>query len=805
MKVKCSCGAKYEFELRPAMTDNPVRFICPACGLDASEFVDGLVRQELGQTRTPTGVPISVFPPTGAAATGAPLEAIHQPPSAGVRLQSSQPSQEIATPQVSEEAPRCLKHPGELATEKCYVCSKPICPKCMQLFGYVCSPLCKAKADSHGLRIPVYEGQKSVLEALRWRKVVWVSTTAGALATLLIVLWGWYTWFGCAPKPIFSVRFADPGYSGQSAVSGKNLDQIVFLHGAVLARYDLKSGKEIWSRQTTDREQIQQAVDRELKVTKSLIDKANSEAWEHVPKMPSPDKLTEEMEREAAAALTLHVRGLNIWVASPEKLVRYDWETGKTTSEIPVQSGFGGVIYRGNEALLVNAGAGKPVVTHIDLVSGQTRKEELAQADTKLVIETARKGDSESGSLGVRPSKPAGRQMAGLPTSPSAENARKPLDPSKVAAQAQNLSLPQRIALPATLAGNLNQQRALNELNDQSRPTPATPGANEPESSFSLIPTQDGFVEFSVKLLEARMVARNAMKAASGKSALEGNVTAGNSIEVANGMLNEMQRSNGGDVVQEDHSRYEVTMRRPGSEAAWTGEVIGPPKLYPLQTVNLLASDKLIIVFDKTNKKLWQSSLNYNVPDDLNALDEESATYGRGPCVERNGSLYVFDAGVLSAFELTTGNARWRLPSVGIAGLFFDDHDMLYVNSTTASHESLKYSRQIDLSTKAVSVVLKVDPHNGKILWSEDSKGLVNYVSDKLVLTAQSYMPEEQEGPDTGFEKGPFLRIRRLNPNNGREVWEHYQDRAPLDIAFDKNTIRLVFKKEVQVLKFPAF
>jgi hypothetical protein len=312
-------------------------------------------------------------------------------------------------------------------------------------------------------------------------------------------------------------------------------------------------------------------------------------------------------------------------------------------------------------------------------------------------------------------------------------------------------------------------------------------------------------MELSVKLLEARMVARSAMKAGSGNSALEGDVTAGKSMELANEMANDMQRSNGGDVVQEDHSRYQVTLRDLGTEAVWTGEVVGPPRLYPLTAVTVLAAEKLIIVFSKANKKLWQSSLNYNLPAAVNALDEESAGYGQGPCVEHKDALYVFDEGVLSAFDLGTGNVRWRLPSVGIAGLFFDDRDRIYVNSTTASHESIKYSRQIDLSQKVGSVIFKLDSTNGKILWSEGSKGLVNYVSGKSILTAQSYMPEEREGPETGFEKGPWLRIRRLSANNGREVWEHYQERAPLDIAFDKNTIRLVFKKEVQVLKFPKF
>src|SRR5437667_132118 len=63
----------------------------------------------------------------------------------------------------SETLPRCPKHPSELAAEKCYVCSKPICPKCMELFGYVCSPLCRAKAASHGIAVPIYEGQSSVV------------------------------------------------------------------------------------------------------------------------------------------------------------------------------------------------------------------------------------------------------------------------------------------------------------------------------------------------------------------------------------------------------------------------------------------------------------------------------------------------------------------------------------------------------------------------------------------------------------------------------------------------------------------
>src|ERR1043166_6990353 len=60
MKLQCSCGAKYEFELTPAMSNRPVKFVCPACGVDASEFVNSLVGKELGQSSTPSGPPILI-------------------------------------------------------------------------------------------------------------------------------------------------------------------------------------------------------------------------------------------------------------------------------------------------------------------------------------------------------------------------------------------------------------------------------------------------------------------------------------------------------------------------------------------------------------------------------------------------------------------------------------------------------------------------------------------------------------------------------------------------------------------------
>jgi outer membrane protein assembly factor BamB len=299
------------------------------------------------------------------------------------------------------------------------------------------------------------------------------------------------------------------------------------------------------------------------------------------------------------------------------------------------------------------------------------------------------------------------------------------------------------------------------------------------------------------------------MQPASSKSVLNGNLTVSQTTELANEMLNEAQRARGGEVVREDESRYRATIRRLDGPDTWSDEVIGPPELFPLTTVNVLTANKMVMVFSKTNKKLWQKPLTFNVRGGLVALEAEHAPYGQGPCVERKDILYVIDEGVLTAFDLATGNARWRLPSVGITGLFFDEEGMLYVNTTTASPDAIKYSNQIDISQKARSVVMKIDPRTGKGLWTAELGGLVSYVSGKFIYAMRSYQADtdEENGgytADSIAGRESFLSIKRINPKNGHVMWNYPDNRVPLDVQFDQNTIRLVFKKEVQILRFLA-
>jgi outer membrane protein assembly factor BamB len=719
MKIRCSCGTKYEFEVTPEMARNPVRFVCSNCGLDSSDYVNQLVREEL----TEQGVITS------------------QPPAVPARLKISR--EEKSAESATEAAPvskYCPKHRGVLATEKCTICGQPICPQCMKLFGYFCSPLCKNKADLQGIAAPVYAGQKFHVEAQFWRKA---GLIFGLFATAIVLFFGgwiWYAWFGSVPHPYFSVRFddTDRAYFGAAQLAGK--DQIVFLHGGTLARYDLKTKKPIWSQELVTQDQITAIVKAEND------ERARENAAGEFPPIPAVGAPEREAKIELQSQFALRVSGQDIWVGTPGKLRHYDWDSGKVLSETSLPQ-FGG-------AKIGVAGGG------------------LFSSDGK------------------------------------------PLDPEKIAAQAQNLNLPARIALPALLGNALHEQQLEAALKkEEPRHSQSQKSSAGDAENSTLVPEENGFVQFSTKLLQENIVTREAMKAPPKKSALDNpNLNVTQTADVANETLNEMQRNNGGDKVSEDASRYQVTVHIPNAPgiADWTDEVVGSPQLFALKTVNVIAAGKTVIVLDKSNKKLWQAALTYTVSTG-GGFDERESRFGAGPVVEHGDILYVFDQAVLSAFDLATGNARWRLPSVGVVGLFFDDQGNVYVNTTTGNPDDIRYSRQIDITKSTEDVLLKIDAKTGRTLWSVKPGGFISYLSGKFIYTIQAFDPNPLDVEvlsDTlqGLQKPAYLRIARINPQNGRVMWEYYdRNRCPIDVQFDNSSIELVFKREVQVLKYLSF
>ena len=148
----------------------------------------------------------------------------------------------------------------------------------------------------------------------------------------------------------------------------------------------------------------------------------------------------------------------------------------------------------------------------------------------------------------------------------------------------------------------------------------------------------------------------------------------------------------------------------------------------------------------------------------------EESQFGEGPCVEHGDTLYVFDQAVLTAYELNTGNARWRLPSVGVVGLFFDDQDNVYVNTTTGNPDDIKYSRQIDVTRKTRSRAVQAgSARPAKPCGRIKPGGYISYLSGKFIYTIQSYDPnptdeEVLNDMTASLQKPPYLRIRAHRP-----------------------------------------
>ena len=803
MKIQCSCGTKYAFDVSPEMAQKPIRFVCQKCGLDSSDMVNELIRRELAaQTpapATPPPAPVRVVmpgftPPIESTPPPAPIAPVVEAPRLKVAHETPSP-EPAAAPAPAPSSKYCPKHRRNLATYRCLVCQKPMCSECMKLFGYVCSPLCKAKAEAEKINVPVYAGQSAVAEARFWRKT---GAAFGALALAVVLalgFWFWYAWFGSVPHTVFSVKFDERAFSGASKLVGP--DQFIFLHGGTLTRYDLKTKKQIWSQELITDQQVADVIKRQNEIRAATTGNLSS--------APPDEKRKDLARQELEADLQLHVSGQNVWVISRALLTHYDWNTGNAVQEIPIMNGSGRFVARDNQLLLVQENdSGQQFDTRINLTSGEVSTEQIYQP------EPAANSSAPPGATGVA----SGQAASGLPLSPGVD-AGKPMDPAKVAQQAQGLPLAARIALPAILGNSEHQEQIQAEINGQdqaARPKISDAQARQARIArgpnyFTLVPSENGYVQFSVTLLESHIVARSAMKAPPAKSALNGDLNVSQTADVANETLNEMQRNRGGYVVEEDESRYQVSLRRPDStEAAddWTGEVVGPPAVFSLKTVNVLAAGKTVIVFDKSNRKLWQADFTYNI-----SSGNSTAAFGAGPVVEHAGTLYVFDQAVLTAFDLANGNARWRLPSVGVVGLFFDDQGMVYVNTTTADPDTIRYSRQIDVTQKIEAILYKLDPQTGRTLWSVKPGGFISYLSGKFIYTVEIFNPDEEDTRLASVADitptPPHLRIQRLDPKNGRTLWEHYQERTPLDVQFDANSIELVFKKEVQVLKYLTF
>ena len=675
----------------------------------------------------------------------------------------------------------------------------------MELFGPFCSPFCRNKVEGVHMNAPVHIGGRFQAERAFWRKTSRIAGSITAVLVLVLGFWFWYAWFGSVPGKYFSIRWDAISHSGGSWLVGK--DDIVFLHGGTLAHYNLHTKQKVWSLDLV----TPQMVADELKQEDDESTKQQHETGEASADILQPQHIREKYARIGLeSALYLCGSGKNIWVEKDDILTHYDWATGNVLQQVACTNDWGHVIEEGDDFLSVTRNDdGTETITHISMDSGQVSTEAFGGAAPTAVAKNAPRSAMRG------PTTSSSQADGGLPLNPNGED--KPMNPQKVAQQVQNLTLPARIALPALIGSSEHQRQINREIKQEDQQTAKQQNAqvNSQQQTDDLrnskfIPDGDTYIAYSELLLEEKFAEHDAMKAPPKHSALDNpNISTANEMQAVNDQLNEMQRNNGGGTVTEDVSRYQVSLRLPNSPSPdWIGEVIGPPQFCALKTVDVITAGRNVIVFDKTIKKLWQTELSY--PVEGGGGDEDfgpsESLYGAGPCVETNGTLYIYDQAVLTAFDVTSGTVRWRIPSVGIAGLFFDDKGMLYVNTTSENPDDLKYSRQIDVTKSTEPVLLKVDPSKGTVLWSTKPGAHICYVSGQYLYAYMSNDPGDEEDQlsdaTAGLTGSAMFRLFRIDPANGKILWQHEEERAPVDVKFYGNFISLIFKKEVEVLHY---
>ena len=271
--------------------------------------------------------------------------------------------------------------------------------------------------------------------------------------------------------------------------------------------------KKSWSSYLIDKQQVETTVAREIKWMQAAIDKANNEAWDNVPKFPSREKLTAMVEESIAAGLQLRVRGSNIWVAGSDKLVRYDWDTSKAAQEISLTNNFGGVVAQGNVLLMAGQGVeGQPTITSVDLATCESRVEDIGPPPAKAAVAGATQ--QKPGGIAGAPGR-SGASGGGLPIGVPGTDADKPLEPS----ESRRAGPEPVVAREDCIAGPACEQHepGTNHGGTQD-PRSRSKAGSDPDMSehFMLIPGAAGHVQFSVRLIESRMVARKAMKDAPG-------------------------------------------------------------------------------------------------------------------------------------------------------------------------------------------------------------------------------------------------------------------------------------------------
>lgn len=776
IKLNCQCGTRYSFDVEPVNGRMPIKVACPGCGADGTEAANELIAKTAPAQSAPQAPQFTILstPAPSPAPSPAPEQAplVPQVPAqekpklrvAGAKHAPS-PAPASAPAPVAAAAPgveMCNRHLDKPAAEHCVVCHKPICPECMSMFGYLCSVGCRYRAEQERIHVPAYKFQKRSVESREFRKGALITVAVIAVLFTAIGFWYWYEFTGSKPKLSYTLNVGKD-QRVHSQFLGDNQLLIVSPDRAYVR--DIKTDKDVWSTDLKEAapaktqaptDDATAATAAPAKIPTAPARKASaSPKFTKTAETTTPDDTAPAGSDDEDTSFgysgfgdysrpRVVVDAENVWICFSTRLKRLDRKTGEVKNTIPITGQLVQFTPSDSNILLVTA----PTATHRLL--------------TRVEIPSGTVTTSE---VVVPP-------------------------PSKKALKGE---LPVNV-LPT--AGALLHQ----ELQDRENYRPQVI-----QTSSEFFASGDNLVELRVRLVEAKSTAVETMKK-KGPTVINGELSASSSTKaVAEEVFNDIKRANTGGFKRVDESTYLVTLRRYAGkdEIDWSNNVIGAPMFFASKTVDLIVASKRLIVLDKQNKKLFEATLSYGLADAY-----LTDTHAPPPAVELDNVLYFYDQGLLTAFELPTGNVRWRLPSAGITCVQPDAKGMLYINTSSAAPEDIQYSDQIKMD-KIDAIILKVDPTDGKTLWKSVNHGQQCFFTGKYLFTTSSFIGGLSMGNalrdalDMGTSGPSYFHIYRLDPANGELIWDYSnnKDGAPNQIDFQNNKIALNYGDEIRVMK----
>ena len=329
------------------------------------------------------------------------------------------------------------------------------------------------------------------------------------------------------------------------------------------------------------------------------------------------------------------------------------------------------------------------------------------------------------------------------------------------------------------------------------------PNVQDLRTEFSAV--GGSLLRVDIRLKEKNVTVHDAIKPGSEKeleSAASGAAahSADEMKSIAALIRNDAARVNGADVEQVDDSTYDITLRRPFEPAVaeWTGTLRGRVQVFSTPTMHLITGGTKLLAFDRTNKKLWEATLASPVP--LRGSDSDAD--GPPAWFEKGGRLFFADGAFLTAFDVASGQAVWRLPSLGIRKMVMDGEGFLYVLSGNSHVESLTFAMDASFGD-SVPITMRVNAADGKIAWQVEKYQDVWASGKDVYALRESQNPHDVEAQVFNRDKAVDTRVKlyKLSRGNGSPLWEWFQPRRPLAVEAHGKSVAILFGEELQIIK----